>query len=249
MRIGDPNNATAVNTANYTANLRLGSAKEKDSVSLNIQKQIKTLLEQKRSLAENDELTAEAKRDKATAIDDQIQGLRKQLLQRQLEIMQEKREKQAKAVREQAGQKAPEHEDLAGGMTTSAMQGMMEADAGLSQARSAHTVKVKAQSEERTLKDEIRTDAGRGLNLSWKQEELSNVAKRMEAADSVMSGRLADSNKHTEETGEAGREERPESGKTESPDAAAAGSASPKANGAVPVNPAASPGSAVDILL
>lgn len=206
MRIGASTGTHS--TANHQ--VQNTSNTNQDSRMKAIQDQITNVQQQLQSLSNNDGMSAEAKKNKRTELEQQLQDLNRQMMQRKTEIQQEKMEKAAAEsdTRDSAqdidGQKSAV-------MGTASMQSLISADASMKQVNSVQAVKTDMEGKAGVLEIEIKLDSSRGGSTAKKAEELANLNGRIHDATAGMMNKISDIKTTLEESKEddgAGDEEK-----------------------------------------
>lgn len=177
-----------------------------DSRLKSLRQQIENVQEQLRKLQKNENMPLEQKMKKQQELQKQLKTLQQQYSQRELELQREKREKAAKESAKEAAKQAEEQEarrehirskrraeraDKEGDgnadraavqdnhMSVTAVQGLLEADAAMTQADTVDGVKHDLEARARTLAGEIRMD-GSGSSVEKKTQELAELEAKID---------------------------------------------------------------------
>ena len=181
---------------------QMGMNQETDSYSRNIQDQITNAQKQLQELSSNEDMTLEEKMKRRQEIQQQISDLNVQLRQHRMEQRREKQQKQSSSddMPGGAGNVGSANAGSKGaGLSQASMTAMITAGTSMKQAKAQGTVAVKAEKKAEVLKSEIKLDQARRGNTQKKQEELSDVEQRVQAATSAQFSSLADAGKTIEE--------------------------------------------------
>ena len=182
---------------------QMGMKQADDAVSKNLQKQIAELQKQLQELSANKELSPEDKMKKRQEIQKQITDLNNQLRQHQIE---QRREQQVQKSSKEDGLSGGEKKDSDkdgnqnAGMSQAGMQAMISAETSLKEAKVQGNVASRLEGMARTMRSEIKLDAGRGGNVEKKQEALAEIEKKAEAAKNSQISTLGKANKKWKET-------------------------------------------------
>jgi hypothetical protein len=168
-----------INTINSINNKGINkSIRMQDSILKNIQKQINKLQGKINEIKVNDKLTYEQKTEKIKAGQEQMSLLRQQYTQRQLEVRKQQREKAEKLAQKNNKTEKTEQEQQ--------LDTILSADSALRSIKTNSSVRVELQGEKRVLDNEIKTDAGRGLDVSEKIEEAAELSSRLQKINENM---------------------------------------------------------------
>lgn len=152
-------------------------AQETDAYSRNIQRQIADEQKKLQELSSREDMTPEDKMKKRQEIQKEINDLKVQLRQHQMELRKEK---------QQAKEPSDSGEDT--GMTS-----MLSADNARKQAKVQGSVAAKMQGQANVLKSEIKLDSGE--TAEKKQEQLAAVEQKAMDATASQLNTLGDANK------------------------------------------------------
>lgn len=163
---------------NSTSSVVNKAVKIQDSILKNIQKQINKLQGKINEIKVNDKLTYEQKTEKLKAGQEQMNMLRQQFTQRQLEISKQQREKAEKLA--QNGNKTETTKEK------QELDTILSADSALKAIKTKSSVRKGLEGEKRVLNNEIKTDAGRGLDVSEKIEDAAELSSRLQRINKNM---------------------------------------------------------------
>ncbi len=200
-------NSTGTDSTNYSR-LQSTDSVNQDSRLKAIQNQIANVQKQLQNLSNNDKMSLEVKTDKRKELQQQLQDLNRQAMQRKIEIQQEKREKAAAASESQDLAPGETEGEKSGVMKTAAMQGIINADTSMKQAKTVRSVKNGMEGKAGVLEGEIKMDKARGGSTEKKEAELAALNDRINTASADMMAQISDIDKALEKSGEAGDEEK-----------------------------------------
>lgn len=159
------------------------SASQSSNAMENLMKQRQHIQEMRSNLVER---TLEDNQDVST-IKEQLKELDKQILEIESEMAKEQMGKQEDAIKER--DKVIENE-----RPSSTMDHMIQSSVSLQHASSITQAKGNLEREERTLKSEIKLDAGRGIHIESKAERLSTIDERITKLNSQLAEQLKPKN-------------------------------------------------------
>lgn len=194
MRIGGTN-GSAPQTGGY------GMIQETDATTKSIQKQIADAQKQLQELSANDEISPEEKMKKRQDLQKKITDLNHQLRQHQLELRKEKQQERKNGMDEAMGSRKQEEsmrakeKGLAGRMSSSSMQALVSAGTSIKQAQAQGKVATAMKGQAGVLRGEIKQDQTRGVDVTKKQDQLSELEERIEETKASQISTLADANK------------------------------------------------------
>lgn len=166
-----------------------------DSVSKNLQNQIANAKKQMQELSSDENLSMEEKMQKRQEIQKEIAALNQQL--RQHEISQRNERQSGKASMDDMlggsrRESAPEAGSGESSLSRASMQAMISADTSMKQAQAQGRTAARIKGGARVLRAEIKQDAGRGIDVEKKTEELAGLEQRVQSAVSSRISALAD---------------------------------------------------------
>ena len=185
---------------------RMGMDMQTDPVSRNIQNQIANAKKRLKDISSNEEMTPEEKMKKRQEIQQEIASLNQQLRQHEIE---QRREKQPKGnamddmlAGGKAGAASPDGQK---GIGHASMKALILADASMKQAQVSGSVVSQMDGRAGVLESEIKQDAGRGISVEKKKEELADIQQKAQDAKGSQISALSSANKEIEEAREADR--------------------------------------------
>lgn len=184
-------NSTGVHGSNYSPKQNINGANQ-DRRLQSIQKQIENVQQQLQSLSSNEEMSTETKANRRKELQQQLQELNKQMTQRKREIIQEKREESTAKVEKQEAAQGDIDKREANVIGTTAMRGILSADASLKQAKTVQSVKTSMEGKAGVLESEIKMDAGRGGSTKNKEAELAELNDRIHMASADLMDKISD---------------------------------------------------------
>lgn len=203
-------NINSINGVNTHAG-QMGMNQAVDSYSRNIRNQIANAQKQLQELSSNQDMTLEEKMKKQQEIQQKISDLNAQLRQHQIEQRKERQqEKNASMDNLTGGTKAQEAKGAGSnntGLSTASMTAMISADGSVKQAKVQGSVAAQMEGKAAVLKAEIKQDAGRGVSVEKKKEELADVEQKAQTATEASISTLADANKTVKEAAEKERKD------------------------------------------
>lgn len=198
-------NINGINGVNAQAG-QMGMNQAADAYSKNIQKQIANEQKQLQELSSNQDMTLEEKMKKQQEIQQKINELNMQLRQHQIEQRKEKQQAKKASADDAFGANNTAGAKKAGnggtGLSTAGMAAMISADGSIKQAKTQGSVASQIEGKANVLKAEIKLDAGRGVSVEKKKEELADIESRAQAAETASMSTLADANKTVKEAAE-----------------------------------------------
>lgn len=198
-------NVNGINSVNAQAG-QIGMNQAADSYSRNIQKQIANEQKRLQELSSNQEMTPEEKMKKQQEIQQKISDLNIQLRQHQIEQRKEKQQARNASSDDLFGGTNTAGAKKAGnsntGLSAAGMTAMISADGFIKQAKVQGSVAAQMEGKANVLKVEIKLDAGRGVSVEKKKEELAEVEQKAQTAATASISTLADANKTVEEAAE-----------------------------------------------
>ena len=191
-------NVNGINGLNAQAG-QMGMNQAADSYSKNIQNQIANAQKQLQELSSNQDMTLEEKMKKQQEIQQKINDLNMQLRQHQIEQRKEKQQAKKASADDAFGANNAAGAKKAGnggtGLSTAGMTAMISADGSIKRAKVQGSVASQMEGKANVLKAEIKQDAGRGVSVEKKKEELADMESRAQAAQTASMFTLADANK------------------------------------------------------
>lgn len=194
MRIGGTG-GSAPQTGGY------GMVQETDAMTKSIQKQIADTQKQLQELSADDEISPEEKIKKRQELQKKITDLNNQLRQHQLELRREKQQERKNGMDEAMGTRQQEQsmqakgKDAAGGISQSSMEAMVSAGTSMKQAKAQGRVATAMKGQAGVLQGEIKQDQARGIDVTKKQDQLSELEERIEKTTASQISTLADAGK------------------------------------------------------
>lgn len=179
----------------------IGMGKPNDSVSKGIQQQIANAQKRLQEISSDDTLSMEEKMKKRQEIQQEITNLNQQLRQHQMEMRKEQQAQQRAAKQQSGGVNNAGGRDK--GISSSSMQSILSADSSMKQAQVQGSQATKMQGRAGVLKTEIKLDAAKGGNTRQKEEELSKLEGKIQAAQTSQISSLSQANKAVEEAAKA----------------------------------------------
>lgn len=176
-----------------------GAAQATDSFTKNIERQIAEIQKEIQEVSQNQELSMEEKVKKRQELNAEITELNMQLRQHQIEMRKEKQ--QGTSMEDLLGgkkQNARKNEESTVSISTEGMQALISADTAKDMSDVQGHVATAMEAKARTLKGEIRADAGRGGNVEDKIEALESVEEKAQNATGSQMELLADASKEAE---------------------------------------------------
>lgn len=150
-----------------TSGLKSG-LKDNDFVLEAISKQMIRLQDKLKRIDADQKLSPEEKTRQKKLISDQLNILRQQYTQRELAMKSE--QKQVKPLSDGDS----EQDD-------GSLFALINADGALSRAKSGRSVKTSLEGEQRTLKGEIKMDAARGVDVTKKEQRVSDLSSKIQS--------------------------------------------------------------------
>jgi len=179
---------------------QMGMNQATDSYSRNIQNQIANAQKQLQELSSNGDMTLEEKMKKRQEIQQQISDLNMQLRQHQMEQRKEKQQAKGTSMDDMlGGTKGGKSGSKSAGFSQASMTAMISADTSIKQAKVQGSVASQMEGKANVLKAEIKQDAGRGVSVEKKKEELADMESRAQAAQTASMFTLADANNTVKE--------------------------------------------------
>ena len=179
----------------------IGMGKPNDAVSKGIQQQIANAQKRLQEISSDDTLSMEEKMKKRQEIQQEITNLNQQLRQHQMEMRKEQQAQQRAAKQQSGGVNNAGGRDK--GISSSSMQSILSADSSMKQAQVQGSQATKMQGRAGVLKTEIKLDAAKGGNTRQKEEELSKLEGKIQAAQTSQISSLSQANKAIEEAAKA----------------------------------------------
>lgn len=218
---------------------QMGINQATDSYSRNIQSQIANAQKQLQEVTSNEDMTLEDKMKKRQEIQQQISDLNMQLRQHQTEQRRaamggsEKQQAKGSSMDDMLGDsKIGKTESGSIGLSQASMTAMISADISMKQAKVQGGVAAKMEGQAGVLESEIMLDKVRGNDTQKKEEELTNMEQKAQAATSSQLSILADANKTMEEdTKTDSKNEKDTNAKEKGSDEKASGADTPKETG------------------
>ena len=155
-------------------NTQSSGFKQQDDISKNIQQQIMNLKKQLGEIDANKDISIEEKMEKRKDINQQITDLERQLRQHELEMQKEKQQAKQRSQENKVNENQKNNKPSTG-VSEASMQSMITADVAVKQAAKQGNLATKMKGRVGVLESEIKLDAGRGLNVEHKQEELAKA--------------------------------------------------------------------------
>lgn len=195
-----------------------GNGVQIDSVNKNLQTKITNAQQKLHSLSSDEKMTQEEKLKKRQEIRQEITNLNQKLRQHQLDQKREERAKERaeKQAKEQAKNDAmadnarraafekketvqqaasEEEENQESGLPQKKVSAMISADGSMKQAKVYKSVETQLGAVVSILQSEINLDSVRGQNTEKKQEKLTKIQKKTNAATGSQMSVLGDVNK------------------------------------------------------
>ena len=157
--------------SNNTVGLK-SNIKESDQILESIQQQIIKLQEKLKRIDADQKLSLEDKNEQKKLIYDQINNLRQLYSQREIAIIREQQQ--------QNKLKVFNENDSDAVVPDGNLVAMVSADSALNSIKTAKSVRTKLEAQENTLNNEIKTDSGRGLDVSEKVEESNGLSAKIQ---------------------------------------------------------------------
>lgn len=187
---------------------QMGMNQATDSYSRNIQNQIDNAQKQLQELSFNKDMTLEVKMKKRQEIQQRISDLNVQLRQHQMEQRREKQQKQSPCDEMLSGtgnSGSAKERSKSAGLSQASITAMITAGTSMKQAKAQGSVAAKAEDRAEVLKSEIKLDKARRGDAHKKQEELSDVEQRAQAATLSQLSSLTEVSKTMEEAAKEDR--------------------------------------------
>jgi hypothetical protein len=175
---------------------RTGLGNSQDAQLKSIQDQITRVQKEMQKLAENKGMSLEQKMDKKKELEQQLQDLNKQALQRQSEI--QKEQKAPKTQQQESMQNSQESD--ADSMGAAKMQGIISAATAMAQVKTLGTVKNNMEGQAGVLGIEIKLDQERGASVEHKEAKLADLQDKINSTASNMMKQISDVDKTLEES-------------------------------------------------
>ena len=179
----------------------IGMGKPNDAVSKGIQQQIANAQKRLQEISSDDTLSMEEKMKKRQEIQQEITNLNQQLRQHEMEMRKEQQAQQRAAKQQSGGVNNAGGRDK--GISSSSMQSILSADSSMKQAQVQGSQATKMQGRAGVLKTEIKLDAAKGGKTRQKEEELSKLEGKIQAAQTSQISSLSQANKAVEEAAKA----------------------------------------------
>ena len=215
---------SGVNGTESGTGISAGSSAAKDSYSENIQRQIDSIRQQMQELSQNDSITMEEKMKKRQQMQQQINELNNELRKHQIEQRRQKQEERSSMDR-MLPDASGNAEDSGNAISASQMKSMISADSSMTVAKAEKRTASELEGKAKVLEGEIRSDAGRGVDVEKKQKQLQDLESRAASATAnqikQLSGAVEDMKQASEfsgvtETEDSEKEETEGSAETES---------------------------------
>lgn len=164
-----------------------------DPVIKNAQSQIEALRKQVQNLAKNEEMDADAKREKRQELMQQISDLNVTIRQRQIELRNKKQQEsmaKAEAARAKKEPDSVKEAKQAGAFTTRGLNAVLSAGNAMEISKAQGGLASRLEGRANELKSEIELDKARGADTRQKSEELSKVTRGAEKAKTDQIGTL-----------------------------------------------------------
>lgn len=191
-----------------------GGSLQNDSVSKNIQNQIRNAQKQLQEIGADKNLTPDEKVKKRQEIQQEIATLNQQLQQHQAEKRKAQQEQRAAEKAERQSSQKEQTVTQNTGISKAGMQTMLSADTSLKQAKIQGNVANRMENRADVLKAEIKQDGGQ--DTSAKKAELAELQQKAETAEAAQMSTLAEANQTLTEAANA------DAAKTKDADAATA---------------------------
>ena len=172
-----------------------GGNLQNDSVSKNIQNQIRNAQKQLQEIGADKNLTPDEKVKKRQEIQQEIATLNQQLQQHQAEKRKAQQEQRAAEKADRQNSQSSQKEQTAAqntGISRAGMQAMLSADTSLKQAKVQGNVANRMENRADVLKAEIKQDGGQ--DTSAKEAELAEMQQKAETAQAAQMSTLAEAN-------------------------------------------------------
>ena len=158
----------------------MGMSQGTDVVTRNIQRQIAEVEKRLQELSEKDDMTPEEKMKRRQELQQQISDLNNQLRQHQIEQRREQQQRQQDNSMDDLLGGSPSHGTKAAkgqktGMSQKSMKAMVQAGAAMDLAKNQEQVAVKLEGQARVLGGEIKQDERRGLDVTEKKNEQTEL--------------------------------------------------------------------------
>ena len=170
---------------------------ETDSALKGLESQIQHVQEQLQSLAENQDMSVEMKMERRKELQDQLAGLRSQLMQRRIQVQQEKRDKENRELEAKAAEQAAALSKKTGStdpVDTLELKSLVSADKTIEQVETAESVRTSMTGRAGVLAGEIAADAARGVSVAAKSAELAGLNAKISGIETANAGRLSGAN-------------------------------------------------------
>lgn len=171
------------NVNNNVANMKTGMSQSADATTKNLQSQILAKQQELKKLSENQDMTMEAKMKKRQEINQQIADLNRQLRQHEIEQRKEKQKEEASMNDMLGGEPAnnaasAQQSQTNAGLSDTNMKAMISADASMKMSNVQGSVVASMKRIANVLRGEIKQDAGRGVSVDRKEQELADIEER-----------------------------------------------------------------------
>lgn len=171
------------NVNNDVANMKTGMSQSADATTKNLQSQILAKQQELKKLSENQDMTMEAKMKKRQEINQQIADLNRQLRQHEIEQRKEKQKEEASMNDMLGGEPAnnaasAQQSQTNSGLSDANMKAMISADASMKMSDVQGSVSASLERIATVLRGEIKQDAGRGVSVDRKEQELADIEQR-----------------------------------------------------------------------
>lgn len=176
------------NESSFLKNSSPMNLQKKDSIKEGLRNQILNIQKQISSIFENKTLSEEQKKLMQKDLKEKLDELNKQMMERELEIRKQQEEKQEEKVKEQL------KIDNSNGSNQDEMIDLFRLTNGLSKVKQQRVTSVKIKGNIRILESEIKLDEGRGLDVSKKREQLSEMKKRIGNIDKTITDTMKNIN-------------------------------------------------------
>lgn len=168
---------------------------KKDSVTKEIEKQIENLQEQISKISNKENLSVEQKLDMQNDLREQIDDLNKQLVKANLE-------KHAKELKEAQVQSIKQEDtSLANGGLS-----LISLSSSLKQVSIQKTTNTKMKGKAKILANEIKLDEERGVDVTYKKDELSQIKSSIENMSKRIQNTMKDVNNQIKKSNDQAKE-------------------------------------------
>lgn len=172
---------------------------EQDAVLTSLQKQLQEAKKSLQDLASNKDLSAEMKMEKRKEIQQQIQDINRQIMQRKQELHKEKQQKNSDGLstEKQTDDKAAKAGNT---METSDMQSIIQGDIAVKSAKESHGLKNELVHKADVLETESKLDAGRGRVSEGKEAAIAELRSKATVIDQKIGSTLSEVQDKKDET-------------------------------------------------